>query len=278
MTKPALSLAADRDSRERPAIVTVESLRFAVTDRRGRRTDILGGVDLALADGEFVSIVGPSGCGKSTLLNFISGLLPVQAGRVEVFGKPPGSGRVGFMFQSHGLMPWRTISANVELGLEIAGTPRAERRERAGAMLAEMGLRGFEDHFPGELSGGMRQRAALARTLIADPDIILMDEPFGALDAQTKVFMQELFARYWNDHRKTVLFVTHDLSEAIALSDRVLVMGARPGRIIAEHDVPLARPRDFDRLRSHTLFNDLYERIWADLRREASAGMRGREP
>jgi NitT/TauT family transport system ATP-binding protein len=259
------------------AAVAIEDLAFVVNDRRGRRTEIISGVNLRLEDREFVSIVGPSGCGKSTLLNFISGLLPVQSGRVSLFGEAPGgSTSVGYMFQQHGLLPWRTIIENVELGLELAGVAKPVRQEKARVLLAELGLGGFEDHYPNELSGGMRQRASLARTLIADPAIILMDEPFGALDAQTKVLMQELFSRYWNDHRKTVLFVTHDIAEAIALSDRVVVMSARPGRITAEYRVDLERPRDFNHLRADQRFNALHEEIWSEIRREATISMRGR--
>lgn len=271
-----LSVVSDRSLQPSEPGISIRALSFTAEGRGGRRTEILHDVDVTVQQGEFVSLVGPSGSGKSTLLNFIAGLTPVQSGDVRVLGEVPGkTGRIGYMFQQHGLLPWRSIRANVELGLEIAGLPAAERRERAEDILAEMGLRGFEAHFPAELSGGMRQRAALARTLVAQPDVILMDEPFGALDAQTKILMQELFSRYWHAHRRTTLFVTHDLNEAIALSDRVLVMSARPGGIIAEHAVELPHPRNFDHLRRDERLNALYERIWIDVKREASASMQG---
>lgn len=263
----------------RDRAVTIRGLSFAAADRKGREAEILRGVDLAVDDREFVSIVGPSGCGKSTLLNFVAGLLPVQEGTVKVMGGEPGSGAaIGYMFQQHGLLPWRSIIRNVELGLEIAGVARIERRRKAVATLAEMGLSGYEEHYPNELSGGMRQRVALARTLVADPQLILMDEPFGALDAQTKILIQDSFITYWEQHRKTVLFVTHDLDEAVALSDRVLVMGARPGRFIAEYTIDLPRPRTLGRLRGVARFNELTAAIWDDLKEEALAAMRGRRP
>jgi len=256
--------------------ITIEDLSFSAADRKGRRIDILSGVNLSVREREFVAIVGPSGSGKSTLLNFVAGLLPVQTGRVALFGVPvPNQTQVGYMFQSHGLMPWRSILDNVSIGLEIAGVARESRYARARELLAELGLKGFEDHYPAELSGGMRQRAAMARTLVADPQIVLMDEPFGALDAQTRVFMQELFSRYWNDHRKTVLFVTHDIAEAVALADRVLVLSARPGRFIAEYPVDIDRPRSPDRLQGNRKFNEICELVWADIRREANVSMQG---
>jgi NitT/TauT family transport system ATP-binding protein len=257
--------------------VSIRSLDFRVEDKRKRSTEILADVNLDVAAGEFVSIVGPSGCGKSTLLNFVAGLLPVQSGELDVFTGKPGQGDpIGYMFQQHGLLPWRSILRNVEIGLEVAGVNAAERTQRSRKMLADMGLAGFEEHYPNEISGGMRQRASLARTLVANPALILMDEPFGALDAQTKIFIQELFSKYWESYRKTVLFVTHDLAEAVALSDRVLVMSARPGHIIAEYRITIPRPRDFSKLRSLPRFNELTEAIWSDLREQAALSMQGR--
>ncbi len=256
------------------AAAEIRGLGFSVAARRGRRSEILSGVDLTLADGEFVAIVGPSGCGKSTLLNFIAGFLKPTSGSVRVFGATPGGTSaehsVGYMFQTHALLPWRSVLRNVELGLEVAGVGRAERRARAQEMLAQVGLSAYGQHYPSELSGGMRQRAALARTLVADPRLLLMDEPFGALDAQTRLVVHELFLRAWEAEsaakRKSVLFVTHDLAEAIALADRVLVMGARPGRIVAEYEVGLPRPREVQKLHNHPRFNQLLDRIWEHLR------------
>ncbi|MFG1479141.1 ABC transporter ATP-binding protein [Xanthobacter sp. V4C-4] len=263
--------------------VSIRGLSFRVAARGGGHTPILSGIDLTLAAGEFVAIVGPSGCGKSTLLNFIAGLLPVKTGSVSVLGGPPGAAGVGYMFQTHALLPWRTVLRNVELGLEVAGMDRAERRRRATHMLAQVGLEGHALHFPAELSGGMRQRAALARTLVADPALLLMDEPFGALDAQTKLNAHALFLRTWEaasaTERKSVLLVTHDLAEAIALADRVLVMGARPGRVVAEYAVELPRPRDVQRLHNLPRFNLLLDRIWDHLRQEPPDGPdAGEEP
>lgn len=257
--------------------IRVDSLAFTVGDarRKGKATEILAGVDLAVHEHEFVSIVGPSGCGKSTVLNFIAGLLPVQSGTVTLAGSPRNGRTLGYVFQQHGLLPWRTVLENVELGLEVAGVAAAERRSQALDMLAQMGLNGFENHYPKEISGGMRQRVALARTLVTHPEIILMDEPFGALDAQTRVFIQEMFSNFWEGHRKTVLFVTHDIAEALLLSDRIVVMGARPGRIIAEYRVDIDRPRSFDGVHHHPRFQALHDRIWNDIKAQALLSMRG---
>jgi NitT/TauT family transport system ATP-binding protein len=194
------------------------------------------GVSLSIADGEVVSLIGPSGCGKSTLLNMGAGLDPVSSGQVWVDGElvTRPNRHVAFMLQKDLLLPWRTIVENVELGQEIQGMPGRERRQRALDLLAKCRLGDFVDHYPHQLSGGMRQRAALARTLAVDPSVLLMDEPFSALDAQTKMVLQQDLARTLADTAKTALFITHDLVEAVALSDRVLVMSQRPGRIIEE--------------------------------------------
>ena len=255
--------------------LSIKGLSYALLDRSGTRRQILSSLDLDVREGEFVSVVGPSGCGKSTLLNFISHLLPVQAGTVEVLGEPVRSfnTKVGYVFQQHALLPWRTVIENTELGLEVKGEPREGRRERCRAVLAQMGLAAFENHYPSEISGGMRQRVSLARTLVAEPEVILMDEPFGALDAQTKLLIQEIFLNYWEQHRRSVLFVTHDLGEAIALSDRVVVMSARPGRIIADHTIDLPRPRDSERLRSNARFLEYHDLLWSALREEAASAM-----
>src|SRR5258706_14115460 len=202
-------------------------------------------IDLEIESGRFVSLVGPSGCGKSTLFNVIAGLLQPTEGRVLIDGEDATGtiGRVGYMLQKDLLLPWRTVLDNVILGMEIQGKPLKEARERALPLLQKYGLAGFEHLYPNSLSGGMRQRAALLRTLLFDTDVILLDEPFGALDAQTKLQMQEWLVQLWGDFNKTVLFVTHDVEEAIYLSDEVHVMGTRPGRIIASIPVTLARPR-----------------------------------
>jgi ABC-type nitrate/sulfonate/bicarbonate transport system ATPase subunit len=202
-------------------------------------------LDLSIAAGGFVSLVGPSGCGKSTLFNIIAGLLAPTEGHVVIDGEDATGmiGRVGYMLQKDLLLPWRTVLDNVILGMEIQGKPLRDARERALPLLKEYGLGGFEDLYPESLSGGMRQRAALLRTLLFDTDVILLDEPFGALDAQTKLQMQEWLMQLWSDFRKTVVFVTHDVEEAIYVSDEIHVMGTRPGRILESIPITLARPR-----------------------------------
>ena len=205
----------------------------------------LAPVTLSIAKGQFVSLIGPSGCGKSTIFNIIAGLLEPTAGQVLIDGiDATGTiGRVGYMLQKDLLLPWRTVLDNVILGMEIQNIPLSKARERALPLLKKYGLGGFEHLYPSALSGGMRQRAALMRTLLFDTDVILLDEPFGALDAQTKLQMQEWLLALWSDFGKTVVFVTHDIDEAIYLSDEVHVMATRPGRIIETIPVELPRPR-----------------------------------
>src|SRR5438270_9810763 len=207
--------------------------------------EALAPITLAIPQGRFVSLIGPSGCGKSTIFNIIAGLLEPTAGRVIIDGTDATGtiGRVGYMLQKDLLLPWRTVLDNVILGMEIQGKPLPEARERALPLLKKYGLGGFESFYPNSLSGGMRQRAALLRTLLFDTDVILLDEPFGALDAQTKLQMQEWLMQLWSDFRKTVVFVTHDVDEAIYLSDEIHVMGTRPGRILESIPIGLPRPR-----------------------------------
>jgi ABC-type nitrate/sulfonate/bicarbonate transport system ATPase subunit len=209
---------------------------------------------LEIESGRFISLVGPSGCGKSTLFNIIAGLLQPTEGRVLIDGEDATGtiGRVGYMLQKDLLLPWRTVLDNVILGVEIQGMPLRDARERALPLLKKYGLAGFEYLYPNSLSGGMRQRAALLRTLLFDTDVILLDEPFGALDAQTKLQMQEWLMQLWSDFKKTVVFVTHDVDEAIYLSDEIHVMGTRPGRIL--ESIPIALPRP--RARTSTLGQD----------------------
>jgi NitT/TauT family transport system ATP-binding protein len=207
--------------------------------------EALSPVSFALSEGSFVSVIGPSGCGKSTLFNVIAGLQRPSSGVVAIDGEDATGtiGRVGYMLQKDLLLPWRTVLDNVVLGMEIKGVTRSRARAIALPYLERYGLGGFEHRYPRELSGGMRQRAALLRTLLLDTDIILLDEPFGALDAQTRASMQEWLLQLWADFRKTVIFVTHDVEEAVYLADEVLLMSARPGRIVDRIAVPLARPR-----------------------------------
>jgi NitT/TauT family transport system ATP-binding protein len=227
--------------------------RFTKSGKDDGVTVAIAGVSFSVADGEVVSLIGPSGCGKSTLLNLGSGLDQPSAGEVIVDGervvKP--NPHVAFMLQKDLLLPWRTIRENVELGIEIQGVPAREARERSLRLLQVCRLGDFVDHYPHQLSGGMRQRAALARTLAVDPTVLLLDEPFSALDAQTKMVLQQDLARTLAASRKTALFITHDLVEAVALSDRVLVMSARPGRIVEEIIVDLPDRADAMRRREH---------------------------
>lgn len=230
---------------------------------------------LSVADGEFVSIVGPTGCGKSTLLNVAAGLLQPSGGKAEIFGAPlTGLNRQsGYLFQADSLFPWKTSIQNVAIGLETAGTPSSEARVRAQDWLKRVGLGSFAERYPHMLSGGQRKRVGLAQVLIRDPKILLMDEPFGPLDAQTRQIMGNLLLDLWSADRKAVLFVTHDLEEAIALSDRVVIMSAGPAaRIIGDWKVPLARPRDISEVRLDKTFHELHREIWHVLKEEVLKG------
>jgi NitT/TauT family transport system ATP-binding protein len=229
----------------------------------------LEGVNLNVAPGEFVSCVGPSGCGKTTLLRVLAGGLRPTTGAVR-FGA--GKGRVGVVFQDHSLLPWRTTVDNVAYGLELAGVDKRKRRSIAGDYLDLVGLSGFELNYPRELSGGMKQRANLARAIAIDPDVLLMDEPFAALDAQTKEVMQSELLRVWSETRHTVLFITHQIDEAIYLSDRVIAMSRRPGRIKEELKIDLERPRPLSIKRSKA-FGQYEDQIWNLLDRDIRAGV-----
>ncbi|MGE0311516.1 MAG: ABC transporter ATP-binding protein [Lautropia sp.] len=242
--------------------------------RRGREVVALDQFGLRVAEGEFVAFVGPSGCGKSTLLNMIAGILEPSAGRIVHDGRQVrGPNRaVGYMTQVDSLLPWRTTEQNVRLPLELRGVRDADARHRCEELLGLVNLKGFAKHFPNELSGGMRKRVALAQVLAYDPRTLLMDEPFGALDAQLKLVMQKELLDIWDRSRKTVVFVTHDLSEAIALADRVVVFTGRPGRIKLEERIDLPRPRDVFKDRFTPAFQAIYERIWQALEPEIRKG------
>jgi NitT/TauT family transport system ATP-binding protein len=230
---------------------------------------------LSVADGEFVAIVGPTGCGKSTLLNVAAGLLAPSAGTAEIFGARLNdlNRQAGYLFQADSLFPWKTAIQNVAIGLEVVGVPQAQARGRALEWLKRVGLAGFADRYPHTLSGGQRKRVGLAQVLIRDPKILLMDEPFGPLDAQTRQIMGNLLLELWNADRKAVLFVTHDLEEAIALSDRVVIMSAGPAaRIIGDWRVPLSRPRDTSEVTLERAFHDLHREIWSVLKEEVLKG------
>ena len=239
---------------------------------RGKKVSALDSVDLVVAEGEFVTIVGPSGCGKSTLLNLIVGLLRSSSGRILFRGDAIDGicTKIGYVTQKDNLLPWRTLIENVEIALEIRGIESGARRRRAQELISQVGLSGFEDHYPHELSGGMRQRANIIRTLIYDPELILMDEPFGPLDAQTRIVLQDQLLKLWLASRKTIVFITHDLIEAITLADRVVLMTSRPGRIKSIESVTIPRPRDVFQIHESQEFRSAYERLWQQLRPEVS--------
>ena len=262
MNAPALSL-------------TGITCTFVSRDDRSQRYTAVRDVDLDIAPGEFVSVVGPTGCGKSTLLNVAAGLLEPSTGSVTVFGEPLAgiNRRAGYMFQTEALMPWRTARANVLAGLQFRGVAQGEAGRQTDDWLQRVGLAGFGDRFPHQLSGGMRKRTALAQTLVLDPDIILMDEPFSALDIQTRQLMENEVLELWADKKKAVLFITHDLDEAIAMSDRVVVLSAGPAsHPIGEFVIDLARPRDVAEVRVMPRFIDLHKSIWDVLREEVLKG------
>jgi len=246
---------------------------FVSKDAPGQRYTAVRDVSLTVGAGEFVSVVGPTGCGKSTLLNVGAGLLAPSTGTVEVFGQPLAglNRRAGYMFQAESLMPWRTALANVMAGLEFRAA--ADARATAEAWLRRVGLGGFGDRYPHQLSGGMRKRVSLAQTLALDPDIILMDEPFSALDIQTRQLMENEVLALWTEKKKAVLFITHDLDEAIAMSDRVVILSAGPAsHPIGEFTVDLARPRDVAEIKMSPRFIELHAAIWAVLREEVLKG------
>ena len=243
---------------------------------RDREVQALQPIDLAVRPHEFVALVGPSGCGKSTILNLVAGLLAPSEGRVWYDGaEVNGLNRsVGYMTQKDTLLPWRSAADNVRIALELKcrGVPRREANDRVAQIIELVGLTGFEQHYPAELSGGMRKRVALARTLIYEPETLLMDEPFGALDAQLKLLMLNQLQELTRQRQMTVVFVTHDLGEAITLADRVVVFSARPGRIRTIRDVDLPRPRDVFRIRFTEAFAHLHEELWDELKDEVTQG------
>ena len=246
---------------------------FIDKDNPAQRYTAVQDVTLRVAAGEFVAVVGPTGCGKSTLLNVAAGLLQPSLGSVRVFGETLVgiNRRAGYMFQTESLMPWRTAQANVAAGLEFRGLPDA--RAQADDWLRRVGLGGFGDRYPHQLSGGMRKRTSLAQTLALDPDIILMDEPFSALDIQTRQLMENEVLEIWASKRKAVLFITHDLDEAIAMSDRVIILSAGPAaRPIGEFVIDIPRPRDVAEIKTTPRFIELHAAIWAVLRDEVLKG------
>jgi NitT/TauT family transport system ATP-binding protein len=264
---------ADQAAASRAVVLDDATVAFRLADAR-----VYTAVEkarLAVEQGEFVAIVGPTGCGKSTLLNIVAGLLRPAAGSVRIFDRPlTGLNRdAGYLFQADALFPWKTALDNVAIGLEVQGVARAEALGRAQGWLTSVGLGAFANRYPHMLSGGQRKRVGLAQVLIRDPKILLMDEPFGPLDAQTRQIMGNLLLQLWTKDRKAVLFVTHDLEEAIALADRVVIMSAGPNsRIIGNWPVPLPRPRDIFEIRLEREFHALHKEIWSVLKDEVMKG------
>ena len=254
---------------QQPTIELVDVTRRFISPTGASHT-ALRNFSLAVRPGEFVAIVGPTGCGKSTTLNLITGLAKPNAGEVRVMGKPVAGTdpRIGFVFQTDALFPWRSVLRNVAAGPLYRGMNREEAYDAARAWIKRVGLTGFEDHYPHQLSGGMRKRVTLAQTFINNPEILLMDEPFSALDVQTRLVMQDELLGIWSASSASVVFVTHDLEEAIALADRVYVLTAGPATVKAIYDVPLPRPRVTSEIRYQPAFIDLSRRIWDDLREE----------
>jgi NitT/TauT family transport system ATP-binding protein len=269
MPEAAIRLAEGSTASRTAVHLAGVSIAYQLKD--GGRYEAVAPVTLSVSEGELVSIVGPTGCGKSTLLNVAAGLIKPSSGRVEVFGQPLDglNAQAGYLFQQDALMPWKTAIDNVAIGLEVAGTPRRQALERARSLLGQVGLRSFADRYPHQLSGGQKKRVGLAQILARQPKILLMDEPFGPLDAQTRIIMGDLLLNLWQQDRKALMFVTHDLEEAIALSDRVVVMSSGPSaRLIGDFRIDLPRPRNIADIRVEPRFHALHREIWNTLKVE----------
>jgi NitT/TauT family transport system ATP-binding protein len=260
-----------------PAIERIDVRGLSKSFQLGGTTiEAVRNVSFSVRRGEFVALLGPSGSGKSTVLNMIATLLKPSGGEVLIDGKPVVAGKatpnVGYVFQRDTLFPWRSVADNIGYGLQLAGIAEVERRERVAGSIAQAGLKGFENAYPSALSGGMRQRAALMRTLVVEPQILLMDEPFGALDTHTKIDMHQVLLRIWEREQQTVLFVTHDLGEALTLADRIILFSARPGQIKDMFAVDFARPRDAVKVRETPRYAELFQHIWHSLGEEFIKG------
>jgi NitT/TauT family transport system ATP-binding protein len=254
--------------------VVVERLSKVYDDRAGQAVHALDGIDLVVDAEEFVAVLGPSGCGKSTLLNLVAGLLAPTEGAIWLDGDlPPGRAATAMVFQEFSLFPWRTVQGNVEFGMEEMGVAAHERAERARRYLDMTGLSGFEAKYPHQLSGGMRQRVGIARAMAVEPSVLLMDEPFSALDAQTRQLMQEELLTIWEHTRKTIIYVTHNIQEAVYMADRIVVLSRRPGRVLAEVKVELPRPRS-ETMLGEPAFVQAVERIWHLIRDQAADALR----
>ena len=248
--------------------IRIDNLHVVYPGRRGEQVEAVGGVTLDITDGELVCIVGPSGCGKTTLLRVLADLEQPTGGAIQILQSNPERPLKGTVFQGAGIFPWMTVEQNVAYGLKLRGVPPVERTATARHWIGEIGLERFAQAYPAQLSGGMQQRVGLARAFAFDPEVLLMDEPFGALDAQTRLLLQQTLLQQWERRTKTVVFVTHSIEEALTLGDRVCVMSARPGRLLHEVSVPFARPRDAIALRTDPRFSMLFAEIWDVLRDE----------
>lgn len=250
-------------------MINVQDVCKDFISKGGKKVKALRNLTFNIKEGEFVAIVGPSGCGKTTLLKLLAGLITPDSGKILIDCKPitSSNGHIGYMSQSDSLLPWRSVLKNVETGLEIKGVPARQRKEKAQALINRMGLGGFENYYPFELSGGMKQRVAIIRTLAYEPSIILMDEPFVALDVQTRDMLEDDILRIWAETNKTMVFVTHDLSEAIILADRVFLMTSRPATFKSEYIIDLPRPRTTE-IRLFPDFNKILKELWSDLTSE----------
>ena len=248
------------------------TVSFPVAKKRPVRA--LEGMSLSVAQGELVALVGPSGCGKTTALNVLAGQVPVDQGQVLLAGQPVQGvlPSMGYISQGDTLLPWRTVVDNVALAMELRGVPKAQRREKARALMETVGLAGFEEHYPRQLSGGMRKRAAIARVLAVEPSILMMDEPFAPLDALTRQRLQDEILTLWEHTGCTILYVTHDLTEAITLADRVVLLSRRPGRVVAEYPIDLPRPRRVMDVKFTPRFVELERTIWQDLHEQLEGG------
>ncbi|SDZ07634.1 ABC transporter ATP-binding protein [Tindallia californiensis] len=251
-------------------VFQVEGLHHSFFTKKGEETKVLEGIDFKVFENEFVAIVGPSGCGKSTILNLMSGLLRPTEGSVRLRNKEMDTihSSIGYIAQSDTLLPWRTVRKNVEVGLEIRGIEKTTRKKRSMELIEKAELEGFEDAYPHELSGGMRKRVDIIKVLAVEPEIIFMDEPFASLDVFTREILQKYVLKVWSEDRRTIVFITHDLTEAITLADRIFILSQRPAKLKNTHCIDLERPRDPEELKFNPRFIELYEGIWKDLKSE----------